>query len=186
MAFCKNCGKELKDDAKFCGGCGAARGTVTNQPVVTSSINFDDIGLYDMPQKKNKIIWPIVRIIGVLLLVLGVVVVGLFGYEFLKEFDIEGVDIYQEVFGTSQSKLESQVKQMCQEMIDEDDDYKEYRMKVVSVSLIKTSKNKYEGMAEVTVRGGSKKHNISLDVKFDGSQILLSTKPGAFLFLLGL
>jgi len=26
MAFCENCGKEVKDDAKFCGGCGAAMG----------------------------------------------------------------------------------------------------------------------------------------------------------------
>jgi len=50
MAFCKNCGKELKEDAKFCGGCGTARGTVTNQPVVTASasvgtsdVNSDDV-----------------------------------------------------------------------------------------------------------------------------------------------
>jgi len=29
MAFCENCGKEVKEDAKFCGGCGAARGIAT-------------------------------------------------------------------------------------------------------------------------------------------------------------
>ena len=32
MAFCRNCGKEVNDGAKFCAGCGAATGVAVNVP----------------------------------------------------------------------------------------------------------------------------------------------------------
>lgn len=32
MSFCSNCGKQLKDGARFCSGCGSPQETVTPQP----------------------------------------------------------------------------------------------------------------------------------------------------------
>jgi len=45
MAFCRNCGKEVNEDAKFCGSCGTARDTAVSAPVITSNVNLDDVEL---------------------------------------------------------------------------------------------------------------------------------------------
>jgi len=51
MAFCRNCGKEVKEDAKFCGGCGATREPAAGAPVITSGIDLDVVEFDVMPKK---------------------------------------------------------------------------------------------------------------------------------------
>ena len=38
MAFCRNCGKEVKDGAKFCAGCGTATGVAADAPIVNNVV----------------------------------------------------------------------------------------------------------------------------------------------------
>jgi len=108
MAFCKNCGKELKEDAMFCGGCGAARGTVTNQPVVTASasvgtsdVNSDDVefdNIMAAAYRKRPMFLTfgnIFRILGKILLILGYLCCAFGALDYLSGifgiFDMTGV-----------------------------------------------------------------------------------------------
>jgi len=47
MAFCKNCGNEVSDGAKFCGACGTARRTAAGVPVGVYNNTLDDDELDD-------------------------------------------------------------------------------------------------------------------------------------------
>jgi len=66
MAFCRKCGKEVSDGAKFCGSCGAATGVAASvpvAPVVNYHNNSDDVGLYvPPPQKPNVTLWSVLAI----------------------------------------------------------------------------------------------------------------------------
>ena len=43
MAFCRNCGKEVNDEAKFCAVCGAATGIAASAPAVNNlAVNAPD------------------------------------------------------------------------------------------------------------------------------------------------
>jgi uncharacterized protein (TIGR02145 family) len=67
MAFCGNCGKEVKDGAKFCGSCGAPAGAAAgtpavnrvavSEPVITSNINLDDVELDEPFFKGLSNVW---------------------------------------------------------------------------------------------------------------------------------
>ena len=49
MAFCKNCGKELEDNATFCGNCGAAQ-DVAPAPTVEPTPVVEPEPQYQQPQ----------------------------------------------------------------------------------------------------------------------------------------
>jgi uncharacterized protein (TIGR02145 family) len=59
MAFCGNCGKEVKNGAKFCGSCGTptVNRVAVSEPVITSNINLDDVKLDEPDFKGLSNVW---------------------------------------------------------------------------------------------------------------------------------
>jgi uncharacterized protein (TIGR02145 family) len=67
MAFCGNCGKEVKDGVKFCGSCGAPVGAATgtpaannvavSEPVITSNINSNGVESDEPDLKGLSNVW---------------------------------------------------------------------------------------------------------------------------------
>ena len=79
--FCKNCGKELVDDAKFCAGCGANQ-TVTEQtpqtPAMPSSQKLKTSGK---------------KIIGIIMATLGILsVIGSFANDYYWNIANNGIN----------------------------------------------------------------------------------------------
>lgn len=104
---------------------------------------------------------------------LAVVVVGWFGWQKYSEHkDAE-----------KKEQLSSWVQTSIQHKMDEDSKFSSYGIRVNSVSLIKVSDNKYEGMVQVTTSRSSETHQVPIDVTADGDQMMWQAEPGAFLFL---
>lgn len=90
--FCKSCGTQLDDDAKFCENCGAATdnapaaaapATVGPNPMFTNSVESlksfvkNPISAIGNAAKTNTMEWVVFAVIGVLIYALGNAVVGL-------------------------------------------------------------------------------------------------------------
>lgn len=75
--YCSNCGKEWKDNDKYCGGCGTPRGKVNSDVKVLPVTNNTAVSSVQpvTPDKKGMPAWGIVLII--VLAVLGIGFVGL-------------------------------------------------------------------------------------------------------------
>ncbi|SEM18638.1 zinc-ribbon domain-containing protein [Butyrivibrio sp. ob235] len=65
MAFCSNCGSELKEGEKFCTNCGKA---VSTEERTQKPINYTENNTVKKPKKKKKV-WKIILIIFLLLVI---------------------------------------------------------------------------------------------------------------------
>ena len=89
--------------------------------------------------------------------------------------------------GTSKKQLEQQVMTSFQDKMDTDPTYKNYGLTVLSVTLVASGKNTYNGMAHLLYQhtnGMSQTNDVPITVTSDGKTLLWQTQPGAFLFLL--
>lgn len=78
--FCKNCGKEIEDNAKFCTGCGTIQGET--QQIANTAIQE--------PSKKSKS----KKIIGIIMLVLGgLSVLGSFANDYYWNITHNGLNM---------------------------------------------------------------------------------------------
>ena len=85
--------------------------------------------------------------------------------------------------GTSKRQLEQQVTASFQDKMNTDPQYNAYpHITVVSVTLVSSGKNTYNGM--VTLEYKSRDYDIPITVTSDGKTMMWQTQPGAFLFLL--
>ena len=84
--------------------------------------------------------------------------------------------------GMSKSDIENTVRRSFQSQMDTDATYKEYGMKVQSVSLIKVDSRNYDGFVTVELEGD--RYNVPITVRTDGTQVMWETKPLAFAFLI--
>lgn len=81
MKFCKNCGTQLNDDAKFCGECGK---DIQNNKIINEKKSKDNI------KSNNKILFVAIAITVVIILLLGIVFLSkntiMYGY-YIKKGD---------------------------------------------------------------------------------------------------
>lgn len=84
--------------------------------------------------------------------------------------------------GPSKKQLEEQVMSMFQEKMDTDTQFKAYSLRVVSITLVSSGKNTYDGMAKLRYKG--QEYDAPITVTSDGKTVMFQTKPGAFVFLL--
>lgn len=75
------------------------------------------------------------------------------------------------------------VKTSMQQKFDTDKDLSQFDLQVVDVALVNKAGNGYKGMATVRTKKGAE-HDVSIDVTYDGDNILWEAPPGAFLFAL--
>jgi len=103
MAFCENCGKEVKEDAKFCGGCGTPVEAIQSTPIVktaasvpavTSNINLGDAGsdmeMEDAAAKAKKKKQIIGAAAAIVVLAVGVVIIVSATRPYAVNFDANG------------------------------------------------------------------------------------------------
>lgn len=86
--------------------------------------------------------------------------------------------------GTSKKQLEQQVMDSFQEKMNTDPAYSRngYGLTVLSVMLVSSGKNTYNGMVKAEYK--SHDYDIPITVTSDGKTMMWQTQPGAFLFLL--
>jgi hypothetical protein len=84
--------------------------------------------------------------------------------------------------GVSKEDLQTQVKSSMQGKFDSDSTYKDYKLTVDSVTLIESGSRAYDGIAKVLYKG--KAHDVQITVKTDKDNLMWSTQPLAFSFLM--
>lgn len=86
-----------------------------------------------------------------------------------------GCDVYT-------NSIASKAQDILQSNLNTDAKFSKYKMHVTSVNLVGEGLMKFEGIAKVEMDGTS--HDVPISVSSDFSNILVQTKPGAFIFLL--
>ena len=82
----------------------------------------------------------------------------------------------------STSEIATNVKASMQQKFDSDEAFKTFSLKISTVTLVKESGNKYQGIATV-LSGSGNEHRVTIDVVADGQNLIWHTENGAFLFL---
>ncbi len=86
-----------------------------------------------------------------------------------------GCDVYT-------NSIASKAQDILQSNLNTDAKFSNYKMHVTSVNLVGEGLMKFEGIAKVEMDGTS--HDVPISVSSDFSNILVQTKPGAFIFVL--
>jgi hypothetical protein len=162
MAFCRNCGKELKSEMKFCENCGTSVETTVEKNVSAIKDSKElGRGLSDKRASKTN------KKYGYAVVGLCTIIIVLIFLTF---------DLYDK------SDYEEEIKQSFQEYVDTDSQYKDYGIKVLSVGLVKSTSNTYNGIVEVLYRGET--YKVLITVTKDEDAFMWETKPNEFDFLL--
>jgi hypothetical protein len=77
--------------------------------------------------------------------------------------------------------LRQQVRHSMQDQLSSDPKFSKYRLYVVDVTLIRSTGNEYEGMADVRT-GTGVQHQVPVHVTADSEHFIWRTDPGAFLW----
>ncbi|MCY1403659.1 hypothetical protein D9M71_188480 [compost metagenome] len=80
-------------------------------------------------------------------------------------------------------QIGEQTKASMQQKFDTDQDFKKYRLTVISVKAISLDKNTYKGVAEIN-RDDKQIVSVPINITADGKNLVWEAKPGAFSFLL--
>jgi hypothetical protein len=80
------------------------------------------------------------------------------------------------------NSIATKAKEILQSNLNTDAKFSKYKMRVTSVKLVGEGLMKFEGIAQVELDDTS--HDVPISVSSDFSNILVQTKPGAFVFLL--
>lgn len=73
------------------------------------------------------------------------------------------------------------VKQSMQDKFNTDANFSKYDMTVTKVVVVRSDRNRYEGVA--TVRVNNANHDVSVQVTADDKGVIWTTEPGTFAFL---
>ncbi|VTU36138.1 OB-fold protein [Variovorax sp. PBL-E5] len=82
--------------------------------------------------------------------------------------------------GMSKDEVSATVKQSMQRKLDDDPAFKEFKLKVGAVDVLKQSDHSYKGIAHVQFDG--EMQEIPVDIIVDGDSVAWNTGPGAFMF----
>lgn len=83
--------------------------------------------------------------------------------------------------GLSEEDVRETVKISMQETLDSDPDFKDQKMIIQDVQVIKKGDNAYRGIATIVHQGSS--HDIMVEIFVDGQNVMWEAPPGSFLFL---
>lgn len=86
------------------------------------------------------------------------------------------------VGGMSTELVAESVKSSMQQKFDSDAGFKQWHLKVKGVHVLEQGDNRYQGMATVVHDG--KVHDVPVDITADGSNVMWTTQPGTFMFVL--
>jgi uncharacterized secreted protein with C-terminal beta-propeller domain len=84
--------------------------------------------------------------------------------------------------GISTEQISETVKASMQNTFNSEDRFKEFRLSVTHVQVIKQDNKRYQGIATVIHDGTA--HNVPVEIITDGSNVIWKTDPGAFMFIL--
>ncbi len=83
--------------------------------------------------------------------------------------------------GMSTEQIGETVKTSMQQKFDSDTQFKEWRLSVTRVQVLKQGGNRFQGIATVVHEGAT--HDVPVEITADGSNVMWQVQPGAFMFV---
>ncbi len=83
--------------------------------------------------------------------------------------------------GLSEEDISETVKMSMQETMDSDPNFKDQKMVIQDVQVVKKGDNAYKGIATIMHQGSA--HDIMVDIFVDGQNVMWEAPRGSFMFL---
>ena len=176
MAYCKNCGTQLKESAKFCPNCGQSTGFVAKD----SQVRYENV----TPRGKDEgLSWwkkGICFLLGFPSMLIAVIFWVKKENQKAKDmflWGLLGLIVYGFLVAEFGSGSKDSISKTAQEIMISDYSKKGSKLEIREFSLVHESGNHYTGIAEVVLDG--EKMKLDVNVISDGETVQVNWEPSA-------